>query len=130
MGRWEPVNPADLTLVDERHLKETEAQLEDAWATIDDQAQEIDRWRTKAVALAKRMRAEARESELTRPAEPPAGTVVRKVSTGEVGVRDSSEYQAPWNVTDPARVDCADSRRWEDWIAPGEEIEIAEWVKP
>ena len=62
------------------------------------------------------------------PDEPPAGAVVRKVATGEVGYRDDSDSQ-PWFVSE------ADGRYvgsfdWENWIDPGDPIQIAEWVKP
>ena len=62
------------------------------------------------------------------PDEPPAGAVVRKVATGEVGYRDDSDSQ-PWFVSE------ADGRYvgsfdWEIWIDPGDPIQIAEWVKP
>jgi len=66
----------------------------------------------------------------TRPDEPPVGTAVRKVATGEVGVRDSAKLGRPWNITDPSGAFPPRSRHWGDWIDPGAQIEVAEWVKP
>jgi len=67
------------------------------------------------------------EPEPTRPTEPPPGSVVRKVSTGEVGVRDK-DPDAPWEVTNPTHRNEAGSFSWDAWIEPGDEIELAAWV--
>jgi len=63
----------------------------------------------------------------TRAPEPPPGSVVRKVSTGEVGVRDK-DPDAPWEVTNPTHRNEAGSFSWDVWIEPGDEIELATWV--
>ena len=62
------------------------------------------------------------------PDEPPVGTVVRKVSTGEVGVRHNARDK-PWKIHNAGGF-YVGLDGWDDWIKPGDEIEIAEWVKP
>lgn len=71
----------------EARLKITYDNLQDAYATIDDQAAEIEKWKTKAVALAKQMRADKRDAEPTRPDEPPVGSFFRVDRTGIQYVR-------------------------------------------
>lgn len=132
MGKWQPVNPADLR------------EFEEAKAVIDCGLNVVGEFFTSSdgkvgfQGLTMRFNPadegiqwfRRKPAKPTRPAEPPAGTVVRKVSTGEVGVRETHVGFPPWNVTDPASTRGPVPKFWNEWIAPGDEIEIGEWVKP
>lgn len=63
----------------------------------------------------------------TRPVEPSAGTVVRNVRTGEQAAR-YADFEGWWFVHKDDRF--VGNKHWNDFVAPGDEIEIAEWVKP
>lgn len=67
----------------------------------------------------------------TRPAEPPAGTVVRNTRSGAVGKHFAplnDHYTHNWAFLKIDRD--SEWKKWDDWIAPTDEIEVAEWVKP
>lgn len=132
MGKWQPVNPADLKPGDKVKAISSGGKVSGLVEVTDSNGYVLIRF-GKLFYL----RSDCRDvqwfrrkpAKPTRPAEPPAGTVVRKVSTGEVGIRDC-DTSAPWEVIDPSRILGAGSYSWDTWIQPGDTIEIAEWVKP
>ena len=128
MGKWEKVEPSMLKVGDEFKLVVATTEVRGVVADDSDCTYVIDRnlegWK-RSQFQAKWFR--RKPAKPTRPAEPPAGTVVKKVSTGEVGVRSFHEL-CPWSIVRSGGVHAWDS--WDDWIAPGDAIEIAEWVKP
>lgn len=129
MGKWQPVQPSELKVGDEFKLVVATTEVRGVVADASDCTYVIDEnlegW-NRVQCQAKWFR--RKPAKPTRPTEPPTGTVVRKVSTGEVGVRDT-DPDKPWNLHNAGGFYIGPDD-WGDWIKPGDEIEIAEWVKP
>ncbi len=121
MTKWVPVNPADLApgekfravsesttvtgIVKDVAADVVQDAIDNEWVYV-----EWDWFRRKP-------------KPPKRPAEPPAATLVRKVSTGEQGLRQSS---GEWLVVSTHGT--SDWLAWDAWIAPGDEIELL-WTK-
>ena len=127
MSKWEPVNPADLkpgdkfkavAAVTNEEFIGTIGRLIGAGCVSKDgwllPFRRGDKWFRRKPA------------KPTRPAEPPAGTVVRNTTEKWIGMRDDDH----WWYVHSYDGQFVSSYNWDDWIAPGDEIQIAEWVKP
>jgi len=127
VGKWEKIEPSMLKVGDEFKLVAVTTEVRGVVADDSDCTYVIDEnlegWK-RSQFQAKWFR--RKPAKPTRPAEPPAGTVVKNVRTGEVGVRDH-DSTAPWEVVKPEVSVGASSLSWSTWIQPGDEIQIAEW---
>ena len=126
MGKWEPVNPADLKPGDKVKAISSGGKVSGLVDVTDSNGYVLIRF-GKLFYLRSDFRDvqwfRRKPAKPTRPAEPPAGTVVRNMVTGRVGWCDDDQTWR-WYVGGVGW------RNWKDWIVPGDTIEIAEWVKP
>ena len=124
VGKWEPVNPGDLKRGDrvKRVLGETVCTFTVGATHRPDYVGDSNQllW---GLSNPDYKWFRSKPAKPTRPAEPPAGTVVRNMVTGRVGWCDDDQTWR-WYVGGVGW------RNWKDWIVPGDTIEIAEWVKP
>ena len=129
MGKWEPVNPADLKPGDKAKAISSGGKVSGLVDVTDSNGYVLIRF-GKLFYLRSDFRDvqwfRRKPAKPTRPAEPPAGTVVRNTTEKWIGMRDDGHW---WHVHtyDGAFVS---SYNWDDWVSVGDTIEIAEWVKP
>ncbi len=131
MGKWQPVNPADLKPGDKFKGVAGDTAITGIVRKVEAESHTVHAGGECSFFIPKWEWFRRKPAKPTRPAEPPAGTVVRNVRTGEVGVGDGYRGESgAWNVTDPGKQQVSRSCHWEEWINRGDEIEVAEWVKP
>lgn len=126
MGKWEPVNPADLKPGDKFKGVAGDTAITGIVRKVEAESHTVHAGGECSFFIPKWEWFRRKPAKPTRPAEPPAGTVVRNTTEKWIGLRDDDHW---WHVHtyDGAFVS---SYNWDDWIAPTDEIQIAEWVKP
>ena len=127
MGKWQPVQPSELKVGDEFKLVVATTEVRGVVADASDCTYVIDEnlegW-NRVQCQAKWFR--RKPAKPTRPAEPPAGTVVRNTTEKWIGMRDDDH----WWYVHTYDGQFVSSYNWDDWVSVGDTIEVAEWVKP
>ena len=131
VSKWEPVNPADLKPGDKFKGVAGDTAITGIVRKVEAESHTVHAGGECSFFIPKWEWFRRKPAKPTRPVEPPAGTVVRNTRSGVVG-----KHFAPLNDDDTRnwallKID-GDSewKKWDDWIAPTDEIEVAEWVKP